>query len=123
MRIIILFTIATTLLSSCVAIDLNKNTPTGRYNIKDLLHYEELELKPDSTFNLIEKQPHRIRECEGQWSIKSKNELVLNGADTKPVFGADSLFYERLDCKNLLLKFESKNKIRHKTYYLKRMRK
>jgi hypothetical protein len=122
MRKIILFIIVTIVVSSCATINLSQDVPTGKFNIKGDLYYEELELKSDGTFNLKIQEAHTTRKCEGKWKIKSNDELVLNGVDNKKFQGADSLFYKRLNCKDLLLKFESKNKIKRENYYLKRMK-
>lgn len=121
MRKIILNILAITLFYSCGTVNLKENVPTGRYNIKDLLHYEELELNEDGTFKLIVKQPQSTKTCEGKWTVKSKQELLLNGIDTKKFKGADSLFYEKLNCKDLVLKFENSKKIKKDSYYLKKL--
>lgn len=121
MKKTILFTIIIIGLNSCVTLNLQENVPIGKYNIKDDLYYEELELKPNGTFNLKIQLGHTKENCQGEWVVKSKNELILNGLDTRKFTGIDSLYYEKINCKNLLIKFENKNKIKRKNYYLKKM--
>ncbi|MCB0463442.1 MAG: hypothetical protein R2816_12160 [Flavobacteriaceae bacterium] len=106
--------------SSCATVNLEDKIPVGEFNIKDDLYYEELLLKKDTTFNLKVQQAHYLQECKGNWKIISKTKLELIGDNSTKFSGVDSIFYEKMNCKNLLIEFHSKNKIKRKNHFLKR---
>jgi len=107
-------------LNSCATVNLDEKIPMGKFSIKDDLYYEELELQKKGTFNLKVQQAHYLQECKGNWKVISKTKLELIGDNSTKFSGVDSIFYEKMSCKNLLIEFHSKNKIKIKNHFLKR---
>lgn len=107
---------------SCKTIDLNKRVPTGKFSIQDQVYNEVLDINEDGSFTLLVRQPLSKRTCKGNGSVKSNQELLLNGKDIKKLVAGDSLFYTKLDCKGLIIKFINPRKIEKDGYPLKKIK-
>ncbi|MEO1485424.1 MAG: hypothetical protein AAFU57_06745 [Bacteroidota bacterium] len=111
-------TLMVLVLFSCKTIDLNKRVATGKFSLQDQVYNEVLDINEDGSFTLMVRQPMSKRTCKGIWSVKSSQELLLNGRDIKKLVAGDSLFYTKLDCKDLTVKFISSRKIEKDGYHL-----
>ncbi len=115
------FTLIVLVLFSCKTTDLNKRVPAGKFSLQDQLYNEVLDINEDGSFTLMVRQPMSKRTCKGNWSVKSNQELLLNGKDIKKLVAGDSLFYTKLDCKDLIIKFINPRKIEKDGYHLKKI--
>ena len=93
----------------------------GAYNANYDYYTGNIKINPDSTFVYTRTIPHRNNICVGKWEVISKNKILLNGSDTRKFEGIDSVFFEKLDCKNDTAIFLSNNKIKYKNYKFKKV--